>query len=184
MRLLLLLLLPFAMGCQKYYLSLHQQKIDARYLASTHVGSPDPRQAKPPMGQVVVVSWWVPKEVVQKEPKVNLRIIFKDHTEQVICYKLDRRMGFENFFLVNEEFEKKKGILTYMAEIVMPDGSIYREWKHQLWINLITMDHEQEEETESKASAERINSSVEDQPKQGSVRETEDLSVEEPADSF
>jgi hypothetical protein len=36
--------------------------------------------------------------------------------------------------------------LTYSAEIMTPDHHVYREWKHQLWANLITLDESKKEE--------------------------------------
>lgn len=156
------------LGCEKYELSVHQQKIDVDYLASVHVGSPDPRQAHPPMGQVLMVQWWVPRELLEEHPKILLHVIFWDYTEKTIEFTVDRRIGYETYFIINEDFETTKGALTYKAELVTESGEIYREWKHQLWVKLIRLD---EEET-TEESIEESNASVESQSKQGSVIET------------
>jgi hypothetical protein len=39
--------------------------------------------------------------------------------------------------LLNEEYEKSGGILTYKAQILTQEGEVFREWRHQLWVNLI-----------------------------------------------
>lgn len=155
-------LLLLLVSCDKYYLSVRQIPVDQKYLASTHVGSPDPRLAHPPLGQKLVVGWSVPSEILQKEPKVVLRLLFWDHSEKEIAYPIAYRTGYEVYSLLNEEFEKSKGLLTYRADIVMTDGQIYRTWKHQLWVNLIRLDED----------ASLTNSSVIDQSMHGSVTET------------
>lgn len=169
MRILLLVLL---FSCDKYYISVRQMPVNAGYLASTHVGTPDPRQAHPPLGQKLIINWVVPPEVLTQDPKVVLYLVYKDHTEKKISYPILYRNGMEVYSLLNEEFENKKGLLTYRAEIVTQEGEIYKEWKHQLWVNLITLDEERS------SSAASTNSSVASQPMQGSVIEIPYLSEE------
>ncbi len=145
-RCLLLLLLPlsivFFSSCRQYYLSICQEWVDMRYLASTHVGTPDPRQDHPPIGQMLILDWRIPKEIFKKKPEVILDLILWDYTTRQVRIPIKRRMDFATYRLFNEEYEKTGGILTYKAQIVTQDGAIFREWKHQLWVNLITIDHE------------------------------------------
>lgn len=129
-------------GCDKYYLSLRQVPVNAQYLASTHVGTPDPRQAHSPKGQKIVLQWAVPPELLQKKPQIIFHAIYKDHTEKTIVYPIDSRLGYEVYSLLDEEFEKTGGLLTYCADIMTEDKQVYRQWKHQLWVNLITLDEE------------------------------------------
>lgn len=136
---LLSLILP---GCRQYYLSVCQEWVDARYLASTHVGTPDPRQAHPPIGQMLILDWRVPKDLFEKKPEVVLDLIFWDYTTKQIRIPITRRMDFSTYRLFNEEYDKTGGILTYKAEIVTEGGTIYRTFKHQLWVNLITVTDE------------------------------------------
>lgn len=155
--------LCFLTGCQKYYLSLRQVPIDAAYLASSHVGSPDPRQSNPPVGQKVVMQWSVPPDLLVEKPELVLQVIYKNHTQEEIIYPIQYRSGREVFSLLNENYRSKGGLLTYQAKIRTQQGQIYREWKHQLWVQLITFDEE------SSSEAERISDSVSLHPKQGSV---------------
>lgn len=159
-RLLFPLLLLCA--CEKYDLSVRQLAVDSRWLASSHVGTPDPRLAHPPLGEKLAISWTVPPELLAQEPRVVLHILFWNHTQKEVSYPIHYRTGTKVYSLLDEEFEKTKGLLTYRAQIVTADGHVYKDWKHQLWVNLITLDSE----------ASLTSSSVVDQSMQGSVMET------------
>jgi hypothetical protein len=148
-------------SCDKYYVSVAQQWVDVRYLASTHVGTPDPRQDHPPVGQMMIVDWRIPKSLLNKKPHIQLTMIFWNYTEKTICFPIEQRMGWVTYKLLDEEYDETGGILTYKAEIVSEDGSLFREWKHQLWVNLITIDEEyqlpaseEEKQEESPSAAE------------------------------
>lgn len=145
-RFLKFLLIPtillFFSGCRQYYLSICQEWVDVRYLASSHVATPDPRQEHPPIGQMLILDWRIPKEILKKKPKVVLDLILWDYTKRQVQIPIKRRMDFATYRLFNEEYEKTGGILTYRAQILTQEGHIFREWKHQLWVNLITIDQE------------------------------------------
>jgi hypothetical protein len=155
-RFFLLLLVPFSAlfftGCRPYYLSVCQEWVDVRYLASFHAGTPDPRQAHPPIGQKLILDWRVPKEIFKRKPEVVLDLILWDYTTRQIRIPIESRMDYATYKLLNEEYEKTGGILTYKAIIVTEDGKIFREWKHQLWVNLITIDQETPASPEEKAA--------------------------------
>jgi len=153
-------------GCEKYYLSLRQVPVDVEYLASTHVGTPDPRQSDPPFGQKVVMQWAVPPEMLPDKPCLIFHVIYKNHTEEEIIYPIEDRSGMEVFSVLNEQYREKGGLLTYHAEIRTKDGTVYREWTHQLWVHLITFDDE------SSSEALKTSASVSPQLKHGSVTET------------
>ena len=139
-------------GCKQYYLSICQEWVDVRYLASTHVGTPDPRQLHPPLGQKLIVDWRVPLDIFKKKPVIVLDLILWDYTTRQIRIPIKRRMDFATYRLFNEDYEKTGGILTYKAEIVTEDGKVFREWKHQLWVKLITV-NDQETNAEAVESA-------------------------------
>jgi hypothetical protein len=133
-------------GCDKYYLSLRQVPVDASYLASTQANTPDPRRACPPHGLKIVLQWAVPPEIIEKKPQIILQVIYKNHTEKTFVYPIDSRLGSKVYTLLDQEYDETGGVLTYRAEIMTPDHQVYREWKHQLWVNLITLDEETPEE--------------------------------------
>lgn len=126
-------------GCNHYGLMVHQQHININSLASTHVGSPDPLHCCPPTGKMVVLEWWIPSMILKCEPRLILHLIFWNFTERTIEYPITSKIGYHTFDLIDEDFITTGGILTYKAEIVTYDGEIYREWKHQLWVELIQM---------------------------------------------
>lgn len=126
-------------SCSKYYLTVRQVPVNARSLASSHVGSPDPRQINPPTGQQLVIDWVIPSDILREEPKVVLTLVFKNHTEETRHYPIYYRSGYVVYNLVGEEYDTTGGLLTYRAEIVTGNGDVYRDWKHQLWVNLIQM---------------------------------------------
>lgn len=150
---LFFLLLLVCGGCRPYYLTVMQEWVDVRYLASTHVGTPDPRQEHPPMGQKLILDWRIPKEILKKHPEVVLDLILWDYTTRQIRIPIKHGMDFKTYRLFNEEYEKTGGILTYKAEIVTEDGEVFREWKHQLWVNLITVSDVQRTPAETEESA-------------------------------
>ncbi len=111
------------------------------YLASTHVKTPDPRQACPPHGQKVILSWTVPRRILAKDPQILFHVIYNNHTEKTFVYPIRTRTGTEVYSLLDHEFNETKGLLTYRADIVTPDCEVFRSWKHQLWVKLITLEN-------------------------------------------
>lgn len=136
---ILLLLCLCLSSCEKYYLSVMQQKMSREYLASTPIGSPDPLQEDPPVGQMLVIDWFVPISIIEEKAHIQLYVLYRDHTEKMFCYPMEHRLGYVTYCLLGKEFEEKKGLLTYRAEIVTENGVVYREWKHQLWVQLIDL---------------------------------------------
>jgi hypothetical protein len=159
-------------GCEKYYLSICQEKVDRNYLASTHVGTPDPRQDNPPMGQMLIIDWKVPKKVLEEKPFILLHVVYWDYTEQDFTFPVEKQMGYVTYRLLNKEYEKKMGILTYKAEIVTDQHKVYKEWVHQLWVNLIRLD--EVEKTPKKAPAETEPASEENLPEEPDSQEPEE----------
>ena len=191
----ILLLLSLLSGCDKYYLSVCQQKVDSTYLASSHVGTPDPRQKNPPIGQMLIIDWKVPRKILEEKPSILLKVIYWDYSASTFTYPIEQQMGYKTYSLLNRDFEEKKGILTYKAEIITDGQTVYKEWVHQLWVQLIQLDSSEEppaeppkEEPESReersSSAESTSSSVDSQPMQGSVIETEPRTEETSSESL
>jgi len=134
----------FLTGCHHHHLSICQQTIDPSYLASMHVNTPDPRQNNPPFGQQLIIEWVVPKSTLMESPELVLNVIYWDYTQETVRFPIKKRAGYRLFPLLREKFEEKKGFLTYKAEIVDKEGRIFKEWKHQLWVKLITFDEDKE----------------------------------------
>jgi hypothetical protein len=140
MRVFWIISLLLLASCDKYYLSLREVPVDASYLASTHARTPDPRKDNPPHGQKVVLQWSVPPEILDKQPQILFRVIYKNHTEKEFIYPIESRLGYTVYSLLDQEFDETGGLLTYSADVMTSDHVVFREWKHQLWVNLITLE--------------------------------------------
>ncbi len=130
-----LLSLSFLGSCHRYDLSVSKLPSDARDLASTYVGTPDPRPA--PIGEKLLIDWRIPRLMVQEGASLRLSLLYWNYTEEIISYPIDSWIGYKVYRLVNEECAERKGLLTYKAEIVQQDGTVFKEWQHQLFVNLI-----------------------------------------------
>ncbi len=173
----------FLSGCQKYYISIAQESIDKDYLASVALSTPDPRQEKPPMGEKLIVEWKVSKEYLLLKPCLYLHVIYKDYTEAFFTYEMPYKMDYAVYSLLGEEYQRKRGILTYQAEVRVGQEEPFLDWKHQLWTKLIVIEEEDQPQEQSEEDnfslTSKINSSVSDQPKQGSVSESDGFNEEE-----
>jgi hypothetical protein len=138
-----LCLVAFCGSCQKYYLSVCQERVDRDSLASTYVGSPDPRQANPPLGEQLIVEWQVPKDLLKDALTIALDVVYKDYEESSYIYPISHKNGSFTASLLDEDYRKKKGFLSYKAEIRKGDGSVFRTWTHQLWVQLIHLEESQ-----------------------------------------
>ena len=74
---LLLCIALMGSGCSKYYLSVQQQWIDANYLASVQINTPDPRKASPPLGQMLIIDWYIPDRILKQNPSETIIITLK-----------------------------------------------------------------------------------------------------------
>ncbi len=136
-------------GCSHYYLDVQREQIDRRYLASTFVGSPDPRQDNPPFGQLITIEWKIPEEILERDPLIVFDLIYGDFTEGRFEYPVQHSWGHKSFEFLNPEYEEKKGIIAYRAQMILDDGEIYLTWEHQFWVNLINIEKGSYDEIES-----------------------------------
>lgn len=123
--------------------------VDVNYLASTHIGTPDPRQKHPPQGQRLLVTWKFPTSIFDQGLRLVLTARHWDQSEELIEYPLTKRWSYEEFY-----FPCK--LLTYKIEIFNTCGELVDLWEHHFWTELIDMSSD----------------SVSSQPMQGSVIET------------
>ena len=137
----LTVILAMSSSCQKYYVSVMDHKVSRSSLASTFAKTPDPRQYAPPKGEHLLIEWNL-KEEVEEELICNLSILFKNFEQKVSQYKISTRQDALSYFLLGEEFEKTKGILSYKVEILNQEGQILQFFVHKLWTELITIDDE------------------------------------------
>lgn len=131
---------------------MQQEWVDRNFLASTHVGTPDPRQCNPPEGQRLLLAWDFPKSLYSCGLSLALTVRFWDEEQIVQTLPLLRRRGTRALF-----FQGKK-ILTYRVDVITANGEILESWLHQFWTELIDV-------------GKRRSSSVSSQPMHESVIE-------------
>lgn len=156
MHLKFLILAFLVAGCYRHHLYVQQEWVDKNFLASTHVGTPDPRQAHPPEGQRLLIGWDFPRSIFQKELTLAVSVRFWDDTQKEISYALTKKRGYKAYFFPNEK------ILTYRVQVISKEKQVIETWKHHFWTELIKVG-------ESSRNASSSQSSVSSQPIQGSV---------------
>jgi len=150
-------------ACYKNHFNVQQEWIDRNFLASSHIRTPDPRQERPPVGQRLLVSWDFPRSIFEKHLLLCLTVRFWDDTQETISQPIERKRDFATFFFPQDSGSKDKRILTYRVQAISEKGEIVGAWDHQFWTKLIDVGKD------NFSSAQRINSSVSSQERQGSV---------------
>jgi hypothetical protein len=161
-------------SCYKDYLYVQQEWIDKDFLASSHIGTPDPRSQNPPKGQRLLVAWDFPKSIFRQKLSFFLTVRFYDQTQKVFFLSVKEKRGVESFYFPNLLDEKAKNILTYRLVALNENGTIVAQWKHHFWTTLIDVDQEEEESEKASAnaaSAQTSSSLVDSKSKQESVTE-------------
>lgn len=131
---------------------MQQEWVDRNFLASSHVGTPDPRQECPPQGQRLLVSWKFPPNILSQNLRLVATIRYWDNTEEIFSDPIDRAWGYVAFKCFKER------ILTYKVEVLDEYGDVIEVWEHHFWTKLIEID--------------RNRDSVSSHPRHGSVIET------------
>ncbi|MEM8728031.1 MAG: hypothetical protein AAGE99_04905 [Chlamydiota bacterium] len=136
----LVVFLLFFCSCDRYDLAVKRESVDRSKLASTYVGSPDPRRKNPPTGEKLVIRWRLPRDFSREKMTLVLDLVYKNHTRETLSYPISRHRGMTVCFLVENGDRETKEILTYKAEIRNEEGFVIRDWKHRLWTELIVID--------------------------------------------
>ncbi|KAF3363386.1 hypothetical protein PHSC3_000033 [Chlamydiales bacterium STE3] len=125
-------------GCCSQMLSVHTEYLSHEQLASYRIGTPDPKLTCPTIGQRLILSWNITSKY-QNLPDLHLklRIRFRNREEVVETLYLDRFQGLYIYCLLNENFLKTNGILTYKVEL-FSENTLLEEWRHQIWEEAIT----------------------------------------------
>jgi hypothetical protein len=109
--------------------------LDASYLASTKIETPDPcKQCF--LGQQLVITWNVPSRKLPAE--IDLQIRYGNRQFQQITHPIQTPAGYWTFRLMNKEYSKMQGICAYSVQIVS-DGCVIDRWDHHLWADLVQL---------------------------------------------
>ena len=140
MKRLCFLALFCTLGCSGNYLTVHQERIDREFLASSHVGTPDPRQKDPAKGQRLIVSWDFPLSLYRQDITLLLTVRFWDTTEESRRFSINHKRGLKTFFFKNQDDLVGKKLLTYRVDALSAKGETLSVWEHQLWCKPIVVD--------------------------------------------
>lgn len=135
----LLSLLFFLTSCQKHYVSVLQESVGKKNLASFFTKTPDFRLKEPPSGEKLLIEWNLKEEVMKKELVCRLSLFYKNYTVETLYYPVLKKRGVISYFLLGEKFLLTKGLLTYKAEIVTKEGDLVQKFEQQLFTKLITI---------------------------------------------
>jgi hypothetical protein len=149
------LCLFFSAGCYRHHLYVQQEWVDRDFLASSHLGTPDPRQCDPPEGQRLLIAWQFPRSYYSRGLSIIATVRFWDDTQVVREIPVIRKRSYKALFFRDQK------ILTYRVDVVTQDGEILETWKHQFWTELIEVGN----------AAARKSSAVSSHPRQVSVIE-------------
>lgn len=117
--------------CTRDYLYVQEERVDRNFLASTHVGTPDPRQKNPPQGQRLLLAWGFPRKDYLKGLTLITTVRFWDEELKILSLPLERRFGSKAYFFQDQE------ILTYRVQAVSRDGEVISNWEHHFWTEFI-----------------------------------------------
>lgn len=144
--LFLFLICVFCNGCQKSYVTVVQEKIHRKYLASSFVDSPDPLQQELPHGRKLYISWNIGSAYQFTDCQIRISMIFRNRNTRTIDLVLPKKRGTLVYSLLGQDYYETEGLLTYKIELVTKTGEFLAEWRHQMWINMITLDKSQSQE--------------------------------------
>jgi hypothetical protein len=124
-------------SCTLHRLDVQTQYLTPEYLASYHIGTPDPRRYEALIGERLLVQWSLSAQEVQDNQLfLYLKVRFRDHQEQEVKVPITKKRGTYLYQVNQELFCQTGGILTYYAEI-QSSSCVFASWKHPLWVELI-----------------------------------------------
>lgn len=126
-------------------ISVQNQYFSREDLASHIVGTPDPDRNCPPIGQRLIIQWRFPQEYLYKDDlHLEVTVRFRNYVEEQFVIPVRRNHGTYIYELANQRYFDSCGIATYKIE-TWGCGELLDTWKHQLWVELITLDQENDQ---------------------------------------
>ena len=131
-----IIILIFHTSCQKYGLEIIKIKVSKESLPSTFAKSPDPLQNSPPRGEKLYIGWKLNPSHSIDHTRLYLSLVFNNLETMVVDYDITTFEGYRVYELLREEFDKKKGILTYKAELFRKE-KLVMEYKQNVYFQKI-----------------------------------------------
>lgn len=137
---LILLLNCIVSGCYKRNLYVQQEWVDVSFLASSKVGTPDPRQADPDIGQRLIIAWDFPRSIFEKNLTLVATVRLWDSTQEIQTISIERKKDTIALFFSNKDPKIDRRILTYRVQVFSETGEEVQKWEHPFWTELIDID--------------------------------------------
>jgi hypothetical protein len=132
--------LVLCVGCQNQRLIVETRYLGRNTLASTVVGTPDPRQRCPTTGQELYVTWRLPEEFASYDNLYLLMTLrYGNREENCVRIPVNRFRGCYVYCLCDNEYWDVCGILTYKVDLYSGE-CLLDTWHHQVWSELINFD--------------------------------------------
>lgn len=135
-------------SCTEKHLSIQTDYLSRKKLASYYVDTPDPAQNYPLIGERLTLSWSFPVSyMAYNDLHIKLTLRYGNRVEEVKTYPIYKPRDMVSVILRGEEYINRRGIFTYKAEVI-GNGNVLETWYHQMWVELITIDVEEDENEE------------------------------------
>jgi hypothetical protein len=128
-------------GCaRKTELTVYNQAVDKKYLASTKVKTPDPRQHPVDRGQRLIIAWSAPGANFKKDCwSLKAYLQYGNRKEEVKEIAVQRRFGEWTLEWVGDEFYHKRGVVSYKVDL-LKNGVVEKTFCHQLYCEIIRLE--------------------------------------------
>ena len=126
----------FLTSCSRKRISIHSDFVGIEHLASFWVYTPDPLLDCPPFGQRLIIRYYLPRE--PGEYKLALTLRYRNREETLKYFQLEKRWGTYVLCLLNDDYCKTGGILSYRLQL-LKDDCVIEECRHQLFAELIEL---------------------------------------------
>lgn len=125
---------------RKTELTVYNQAVDKKFLASTKVKTPDPRQHPVDRGQRLIVAWSAPSADLKNETwTLRAYLQYGSRKEEVKEASVRKHSGEWILEWVGDEFYKKRGVVSYKVDL-LKNGHIEKTFRHQLYCEIIRLE--------------------------------------------
>lgn len=139
MKLVIFALLLLLTSCTQPLLHIRTDYLSRKNLASYRVGTPDPLLNDPPVGQRLIISWFLPPSYSKFESLwLYATIRFFNGEEISLEFPIDKMIDTYVYSILDENYFETRGIMTYKVDLVA-DGVVLKDFRHQLWAERIVL---------------------------------------------
>ncbi len=117
---------------------MQQEWVDAEFLASSKIKTPDPRQDNPPNGQRLLVGWKFPQNLFDEKLTLVTTVRLWDNSEEMFYQPIEQKWGYAAYYFPSGDCIERR-ILTYRIEVINEEDEVIETWDHHFWTELIEL---------------------------------------------